>query len=46
VVTTAIIGASRTGQIDDAVAASQVELSDDVIAALEEFAAEPGTSVV
>ena len=39
VVTTAIIGASRTGQIDDAVAASQVELSDDVIAALEEFAA-------
>jgi len=46
VVTTAIIGASRTGQIDDAVAASQVELSDDVVTALEEFAAAPGASVV
>ncbi|WP_431074329.1 aldo/keto reductase [Microbacterium phyllosphaerae] len=46
VVTTAIIGASRTGQIDDAVAASQVVLSVDVIAALEEFAATPGATVV
>lgn len=45
VVTTAIIGASRTSQIDDAVAASQVTLSADVIAALEEFAAPVGGSV-
>ncbi|KAG4073381.1 hypothetical protein HA402_008537 [Bradysia odoriphaga] len=45
VVTTAIIGASRTSQIDDAVAASQVTLTDDVIAALEEFAAPVGGSV-
>ncbi len=39
VVTTAIIGASRTSQIDDAVAASTTTLSDDVLAALEPFAA-------
>ncbi|KJL47264.1 L-glyceraldehyde 3-phosphate reductase [Microbacterium hydrocarbonoxydans] len=45
VVTTAIIGASRTSQIDDAVAASQVTLSDDVVAALDEFAAPVGGSV-
>jgi L-glyceraldehyde 3-phosphate reductase len=45
VVTTAIIGASRTSQIDDAVAASQVTLSADVVAALEEFAAPVGGSV-
>lgn len=45
VVTTAIIGASRTSQIDDAVAASQVTLSDAVITALEEFAAPVGGSV-
>nr|WP_314845161.1 aldo/keto reductase [uncultured Microbacterium sp.] len=46
VVTTAIIGASRVGQIDDAVAASRVELPGEVITALEDFAADPGTSVV
>jgi L-glyceraldehyde 3-phosphate reductase len=45
VVTTAIIGASRTSQIDDAVAASQVTLADDVVTALEEFAAPVGGSV-
>ncbi|MFK4761166.1 aldo/keto reductase [Microbacterium sp. ZW T5_45] len=46
VVTTAIVGASRTSQIDDAVAASTVELSAETVAALEEFAAPAGTSVV
>ncbi len=46
VVTTAIIGASRTGQVDDAIIASQAELSEDVIAALEEFAAPAGSAVV
>lgn len=45
VVTTAIIGASRTSQIDDAVAASTVSLSAEVIAAIEEFAAPVGGSV-
>ena len=45
VVTTAIIGASRTSQIDDAVAASQVTLADDVVTALEEFAAPVDGSV-
>ncbi|MFD5865324.1 aldo/keto reductase [Agromyces sp. NPDC127015] len=41
-VTTAIIGASRPGQIDEAVTASRAELSADVLAALEEFAAPSG----
>ncbi|WP_295786185.1 aldo/keto reductase [uncultured Microbacterium sp.] len=45
VVTTAIIGASRTGQIDDAVAASTTTLSDDVLAALEPFAAGVGERI-
>jgi L-glyceraldehyde 3-phosphate reductase len=45
VVTTAIIGASRPGQIDDAIAASKAELSPDVVAALDEFAAPVGGSV-
>lgn len=45
VVTTAIIGASRTSQIDDAVAASTTPLSDDVIAALEPFAAGVGERI-
>ena len=43
--TTAIIGASRTGQIDDAVAASTTPLSDDVIEALEPFAAGVGERI-
>ena len=42
VVTTAIVGASRPSQIDDAVTASQTELSPEVIAALDEFAAPSG----
>ncbi|MGW8482035.1 aldo/keto reductase [Microbacterium sp. NPDC055903] len=46
VVTTAIIGASRTGQIDDAILASQAVLDDEVIAALDAFAAQPGGAVV
>ncbi|MGW9112310.1 aldo/keto reductase [Microbacterium sp. NPDC055683] len=45
VVTTAIIGASRPSQIDDAVAASRAELPADAVAALEEFAALSGGSV-
>lgn len=45
VVTTAIIGASRTSQIDDAVAASTTVLSDDVISALEPFAAAVGERI-
>lgn len=45
VVTTAIIGASRTSQIDDAVAASTTPLSDDVIEALEPFAAGVGERI-
>ncbi len=45
VVTTAIIGASRTSQIDDAVAASTTTLSDDVLAALEPFAAGIGERI-
>jgi len=44
-VTTAIVGASRPEQVDDAVAASTVELSADVVAALEEFAAPSGESL-
>lgn len=46
VVTTAIIGASRTSQIDDAVTACAAELSGDLLARLEEFAAPPGRSTV
>jgi len=46
VVTTAIVGASRPGQIDDAVTASSAELTPEVIAALDEFAAPPGTSII
>jgi L-glyceraldehyde 3-phosphate reductase len=45
VVTTAIIGASRPSQVDDAVHASKATLSDDVIAALEPFAAPVGAAV-
>lgn len=45
VVTTAIIGASRTSQIDDAVAASTTVLTDDVIAALAAFAAPVGERI-
>lgn len=45
VVTTAIIGASRTSQIDDAVAASTTVLTDDVIAALDAFAAPVGERI-
>ncbi|WP_285136016.1 aldo/keto reductase [Microbacterium sp. lyk4-40-TSB-66] len=45
VVTTAIIGASRTSQIDDAVSASSTPLSDDVVAALEPFAAGVGERI-
>jgi L-glyceraldehyde 3-phosphate reductase len=45
VVTTAIIGASRPGQIDDAVTASKTPLSDDVIAALEPFGAPVGSAL-
>ncbi|WP_144796592.1 aldo/keto reductase [Microbacterium paludicola] len=45
VVTTAIIGASRPSQVDDAVAASAVTLSPDVVAALEEFAAPSGSVI-
>ncbi|KQR23380.1 aldo/keto reductase [Microbacterium sp. Leaf151] len=45
VVTTAIIGASRTSQIDDAVAASSTPLPDDVVAALEPFAAGVGERI-
>lgn len=45
VVTTAIIGASRPSQVDDAVHASKATLSDDVIAALESFAAPVGAAV-
>lgn len=45
VVTTAIIGASRTSQIDDAVAASTTGLTDDVIAALDAFAAPVGERI-
>lgn len=45
VVTTAIIGASRTSQIDDAVAASTTVLTDDVIAALDAFAAPAGERI-
>ncbi|WP_324012854.1 aldo/keto reductase [Microbacterium sp. JZ37] len=44
VVTTAIIGASRPAQVDDAIAASRLELSTDAIAALEEFAAPSGAA--
>ena len=44
-VTTAIIGASRPSQIDDAVEASKATLSVDVIAALEPFAAPSGGSL-
>ncbi|GAB3603634.1 aldo/keto reductase [Microbacterium aureliae] len=44
-VTTAIIGASRPGQIDEAIAASQVTLEDAVLDALEEFAAAPGAGL-
>ncbi|MFG6443810.1 aldo/keto reductase [Microbacterium sp. P06] len=42
VVTTAIIGASRPGQVDDAVTASKAQLSPETVAALEEFAAPVG----
>ena len=45
VVTTAIVGASRTSQLDDAVAASTLDLSADVIARLEEFGALVGGSI-
>ncbi|MGN7969087.1 aldo/keto reductase [Microbacterium sp. 22296] len=45
VVTTAIIGASRTSQIDDAVSASSTPLPDDVVAALEPFAAGMGERI-
>lgn len=45
VVTTAIIGASRTSQIDDAVTASTTTLTDDVVAALEPFAAAVGERI-
>ncbi|MBB3159011.1 L-glyceraldehyde 3-phosphate reductase [Microbacterium proteolyticum] len=45
VVTTAIIGASRTSQIDDAVSASSTPLPDDVVAALEPFAAGVGERI-
>ena len=45
VVTTAIIGASRPSQIDDAIAASKAELSPEVVAALDEFAAPVGGAV-
>lgn len=45
VVTTAIIGASRPSQVDDAVEASKATLPDAVIAALEAFAAEPGAAL-
>ncbi|WP_251452109.1 aldo/keto reductase [Microbacterium sp. Marseille-Q6648] len=44
-VTTAIIGASRPGQIDDAIAASRVPLEDAVLEALEEFAPPAGSSL-
>ena len=42
---TAIIGASRTSQVDDAVAASTTVLTDDVIAALDAFAASVGERI-
>lgn len=45
VVTTAIVGASRPDQIDDAVTAARSTLADDVIEALEQFAAEPGEAL-
>lgn len=45
VVTTAIIGASRTSQIDEAIAAAQVQLSAELITALEQFAAPVGGSL-
>ncbi|MEV7694244.1 aldo/keto reductase [Microbacterium sp. NPDC089189] len=44
VVTTAIIGASRPGQIDDAITASKAELPAEVITALDEFAAPIGSA--
>lgn len=46
VVTTAIIGASRPGQIDEAIGASQAEVGDDVWQAVEEFAAPSGSSLI
>lgn len=45
VVTTAIVGASRTSQVDDALTASQAKLSPETIAALEAFAPAPGDAV-
>ena len=41
----AIVGASRTGQVDDALTASQAKLSPETIAALEAFAPAPGDAV-
>ncbi|HMR48840.1 MAG TPA: aldo/keto reductase [Arachnia sp.] len=46
VVTTAIIGASRTSQIDDALTACAAALSGDLLERLEEFAAPSGRSTV
>ncbi len=46
VVTTAIIGASRPGQIDEAIGASTAEVGDDVWQALDEFAAPSGSSLI
>jgi L-glyceraldehyde 3-phosphate reductase len=45
VVTTAIVGASRTGQIDDALTASRATLTPETVAALEHFAPAPGDAV-
>lgn len=44
VVTTAIIGASRPGQIDDAITASKAELPAEIVTALDEFAAPIGSA--
>lgn len=46
VVTTALVGASRPGQVDDAVAAASIRLDHDLVAALESFAARPGEALV
>ncbi|HMS37062.1 MAG TPA: aldo/keto reductase, partial [Arachnia sp.] len=45
VVTTAIVGASRTGQIDDALTASRATLASETIVAREQFAPAPGDAV-
>ena len=44
-VTTAIVGASRTSQIDDALVAAGLVLDDDVVAALDAFLPAPGERI-